>query len=159
VTASAIEEQIPDLYALPKLLPKQSESKSSANGKPAPKSQQDASLRAKAPDAASAFGGRSAAFARPPGITRSGENDDFGRGVIRALRQTMPAPNGVLGRVTIRFLLSDTGNMVEVQVVRGSGDAMLDRSVMFASKQSSFPLPPRGSTTDDRTFLVTYIYN
>lgn len=41
--------------------------------------------------------GRSAAIGRPPGITRSGQNDDFGRGVVRALRQT--------GRVTVRLLL------------------------------------------------------
>ena len=40
--------------------------------------------------------GRSAAATRPPGVTRSGENDEFGRGVIRALRETMPAPRGML---------------------------------------------------------------
>ena len=59
--------------------------------------------------------GRSAAFARPPGITRSGENDEFGRGVIRALRRTMPGSDR-LGQVTIRLFLSETGNIVEVRL-------------------------------------------
>jgi protein TonB len=101
----------------------------------------------------------SASVARPAGITRSGENDDFGRGVIRALRQTMPAHRRIYGRVTIRFVLNEMGNIADVQVVRQSGDPYLDQSVLFASKQSNFPLPPKGATVADRTFLVTYIYN
>jgi protein TonB len=104
-------------------------------------------------------GGRGAAVARPPGATRSGENDEFGRGVIRALRQTMPSPNGQLGRVTVKLLLSDTGNLAEVQLIRSAGAPGLDQSVVFAVKQSSFPIPPGGATLVDRTFLVTYIYN
>jgi TonB family protein len=111
------------------------------------------------PDAALASIGRGAAVARPAGITRSGENDDFGRGVIRALRQTMPRPRDTLGRVTVRLLLTDTGNLAEVRLIRGSGDPILDQNVMFAVKQSSFPLPPLGSTLVDRTFLVTYVYH
>ena len=101
----------------------------------------------------------SATVARPAGITRSGENDDFGRGVIRALRQTMPPHRRIYGRVTIRLLLNESGNLAEVQVIGNSTDASLDQSVLFASKQSSFPLPPKGATVADRTFLVTYIYN
>lgn len=104
-------------------------------------------------------GGRAAAVMRPPGATRSGENDEFGRGVIRALRQTMPSPAGQLGRVTVKLLLSNSGNLVEVQLVRGAGISGLDQSVVFAVRQSSFPIPPAGSTLVDRTFLVTYIYN
>jgi protein TonB len=101
----------------------------------------------------------SAGVARPAGITRSGENDDFGRGVIRALRQTMPPHRGIYGRVSIRLVLNDMGNIADVQIVRHSGDPYLDQNVLFASKQSNFPLPPKGSTAVDRTFLVTYAYN
>ena len=61
-------------------------------------------------------GATGAAVMRPPGITRSGENDEFGRGVIRALRKTMPTSR-MLGQVTVRFFLSETGNLVEVRVV------------------------------------------
>ena len=91
-------------------------------------------------------GGRGAAVARPPGATRSGENDEFGRGVIRALRQTMPSPNGQLGRVTVKLLLSNTGNLAEVQLIRSAGIPGLDQSVVFAVKQASFPIPPGGAT-------------
>jgi hypothetical protein len=35
----------------------------------------------------------------------------------------------------------------------------LPQNVVFAVKQSNFPIPPTGSTVSDRTFLVTYVYN
>ena len=109
------------------------------------------------PDSAMAPMGRSAAFARPPGITRSGENDEFGRGVIKALRRTMPGSD-TLGQVTIRLLLSETGNIVEVQLLRSGADPLMAQNVVFAAKQSNFPIPPAGATVADRTFVVTYIY-
>jgi TonB family protein len=71
----------------------------------------------------------------------------------------MPQHRRIYGRVTIRLLINESGNLAEVQIVRNSGDGSLDQSVVFASKQSSFPLPPQGATVADRTFLVTYIYN
>jgi outer membrane biosynthesis protein TonB len=111
------------------------------------------------PDNFAAPPGRSTAAVRPPDITRSGENDEFGRAVIRALRQTMPAPRGELGRVTVRLLLSDSGNLAELEVVRAANDPILTQSIVFAVRQSSFPIPPVGSTRSDRSFLVTYIYN
>ncbi|MBO0741691.1 MAG: TonB family protein [Hyphomicrobiaceae bacterium] len=109
------------------------------------------------PDAALAPAGRSAAFARPPNITRSGENDEFGRGVIRALRKTMPGSDK-LGQVTIRLFLSETGNILEARLIRSGGDPIMDQNVVFAAKQASFPIPPNGATVADRTFLVTYVY-
>ena len=51
-------------------------------------------------------GGGANAVMRPDGITRSGENDDFGRDVVRALRKTMPAHEKIFGRLTVRILLS-----------------------------------------------------
>jgi protein TonB len=109
------------------------------------------------PDAALAPMGRSAAFARPPNITRSGENDEFGRGVIRALRRTMPGSDR-LGQVTIRLFLSETGNLLEAHLIRSGGDPIMDQNVVFSAKQASFPIPPNGATVADRTFLVTYVY-
>jgi protein TonB len=126
--------------------------------KPAPSLDPSPSLRFDLPDSAFAPGGRSAAVMRPPNVTRSGENDEFGRGVIRALRRTMPEARDTLGRVTVRFLLSETGNLIQLQLVRSSGDPILDQNVVFAARQSSFPIPPAGATLADRTFLVTYIY-
>lgn len=121
--------------------------------KPAPQVRLDPSPR----DFRNASPGRSAAASRPPGITRSGENDEFGRAVIRALRQTMPPPRGIFGRVTVRLILNQNGDLSEVRVLEGSGTS-LDRSVVFATRQTYFPLPPYNATVADRTFLITYVY-
>ena len=118
----------------------------------------DLSLPRNMPEPSISFRGGSAGVSRPADITRSGENDDFGRGVVRALRQTMPAPDGFKGTVTIRFLLTEAGNIAELVLIAGSGNAVMDRNVMFAARQASFPIPPRRSTRSDRTFLVTYLY-
>jgi TonB family protein len=116
------------------------------------------SLRFDLPDGAITPGSRHPAVMRPPNVTRSRENSEFGRGVIRALYKTMPVSPDTLARVTVRLLLSETGNLTELQLVRSSGDPILDQNVMFAARQSSFPIPPAGATLADRTFLVTYIY-
>lgn len=94
---------------------------------------------------------------RPPGTTRSGENDQFFLGVINALRRTFPELR-TTGIVTIRILLNAKGNIFNVSVIRTSGDPILDQNVVFAAKQASFPIPPDNSTEVDRTFLITYIY-
>jgi TonB family protein len=103
-------------------------------------------------------GGGASAVMRPAGITRSGENDDFGRDVIRALRKTMPPHERIYGRVTVRILLSPNGDVVELQLLRGSGSSYLDQVVMFSARQAVYPFPPKASTSLDRTFVVTYIY-
>ncbi len=104
------------------------------------------------------FGGAGAGVERPPGITRSGENDAFARGVIRALQRTMPQLSNTRGRVTVRITLDKNGSLVSTQVVRPSSVAGLDQNVVFATKQSSFPFPPRNAIPPDLIFVVTYIY-
>lgn len=124
-----------------------------AKKKPAPQARLDPSQQ----DLQNAPPGRSAGATRPPGITRSGENDDFGRAVVRALRQTMPPPRGIFGRVTVRLILTENGDLAEVRVLDASGTS-LDQSVVFATKQTYYPLPPYKSTVADRTFTITYVY-
>lgn len=125
---------------------------------PAKPAQPQASQQLKIPDAPFLPSGGSTGFARPAGITRSGENDEFGRGVIRALRKTMPPARPEPAQVTVRFVLSDYGNLVELRLERSSGDPVIDQSVIFSVKQSSFPFPPVNAPIVDRTFLVTYVY-
>ena len=127
-----------------------------------PKPQQSAKLDLSMPPATMAspsFSGRGGAgLERPAGITRSGENDAFARGVIKALQLTMPQLRDTLGRVTVRIVLNMNGNLVSTQVIRTSNVPGLDQSVVFATKQSSFPFPPRNAVPDDLVFNVTYIY-
>ncbi|HEX2843506.1 TonB family protein [Hyphomicrobium sp.] len=167
------ESLLPDLATMPqpteevqkppeqtKAAEKATEAPRPAEKKEAPKKkspQKQARVEPTPQDLSSAPPGRSAGATRPPGITRSGENDDFGRGVIHALRTTMPPPRGIYGRVTIRIILNENGDIAQLQLLDASGTS-LDQSVMFAAKQSYFPLPPYNSTLADRTFTITYVY-
>lgn len=132
--------------------------------KPPAKPQQNKTAKLDLTPPASSFnkpatgGGGAAGFERPPGITRSGANDDFARGVIRALQQTMPQLRNTFGRVTVRIFLNTNGDVETVQVVKSANSPELDQSVVFATKQTSYPLPPYNSNDADRTFLVTYVY-
>ncbi|CAA2138703.1 energy transducer TonB [Hyphomicrobium sp. ghe19] len=134
-------------------------SKSASKPPAKPQKKNLAALDLSTPMAPSFGGGGGAAFQRPPGITRSGLNDAFARAVIRALQQTMPQLTGALGRVTVRILLSESGNVVEVKLLSGAKDPSLSQDVVFAAKQTSYPIPPAGSNLADRTFMVTYIYD
>lgn len=165
----------PDLFQLSEVdasKPKSEEAKPKTEAaKPAPKppakkppqQQKTAKLDLSPPkptfDAPPGAAGRSAGFSRPPGITRSGANDDFARGVIRALQQTMPQLRETLGRVTIKIVLNENGNVKDIQITRPSPDTSLNQSVVFAARQTSYPFPPAGSIDVDRVFVVTYIYN
>ena len=107
------------------------------------------------------------AFARPPDITRSAENDEFGRNVLRALKSTMPSAR-TIGQITIRLLLDETGKLLEVRAIKTEGDpqniapakyaAELERIVLNAAKRTHFPHPPKGATVSDRSFLARYVY-
>ncbi len=95
---------------------------------------------------------------RPAGITRSGENDAFARGVISALQRNMPQLRETRGQVTVRITLDKDGDLVRTEVVRPSSLPDLDQSVVFSTRQASFPFPPRNARAADLVFLVTYIY-
>lgn len=104
------------------------------------------------------FTGGRGGVERPPGVTRSGENDDFARGVVKALQGTMPQLRDTVGRVTVRITLDYRGNIANTQVVSSSGNASLDQSVVFATKQTNYPIPPKNAVAVDLVFLITYVY-
>lgn len=172
---AAAEKELPDLFSLDKPAttgadsgdkrevkqPKAShEAKKAAKAAPSrPQKKRTAALDLSTPSLSSPGFGGSASFARPPGITRSGLNDAFARAVIRALQQTMPQLRDVLGRVTVKILLNENGNVIDVQRLASRGSSSLGQEVVFAARQTSYPIPPTGSTVADRTFMVTYIYD
>jgi TonB family protein len=125
---------------------------------PAPQRKRQAALDLSPPANFTFGGGGGAAVARPAGITRSGENDAFARGVISALRRTMPQLMDTKGRVTVRITLGKDGDLVSTQIINPSNVAGLDRSVVFATRQTSYPFPPRNARSVDLVFLITYIY-
>lgn len=124
------------------------------------KPQQNAKLDLSMPPAVmSAPGGGGAGVSRPPGHTRSGENDAFFRGVVRALQIAMPQLRDTVGMVTVRIILDMNGNLVRTEVMSPSGVPGLDQSVVFSTKQASFPFPPRNAVPADLEFRVRYLYN
>lgn len=166
-TVEAIEKSLPGVLAVPDPATAQAAAaREKAPSQPSktkrPKRQKQAALDLSTPaarfNASPGAGGGAAAFQRPPGITRSGLNDEFARRVIRALQETMPQLSNTRGRVTVRIFLTTNGNIEFVRVINRSNVSGLDQSVVFAAKQTNYPIPPSGSNEADRTFLVTYIY-
>jgi periplasmic protein TonB len=138
------------------------ETKANPQSKPQPKTAKPKPLDLSVPSnlalqSPGADDGPSAAT-RPPGITRSGENDRFGRDVIRALKKTMPPSYGTRGRVTIRIVLNQRGNIEELRMVQSAGNRDLDGDVLFSAREAVYPFPPKNASVADRTFLVTYVY-
>ena len=166
----ALTDGLPDALALPapgaakaeKSTAAEAQAKPAPKPKPKPEQKKSASLDLSAPAPKFAppitGGGGAAGFERPPGITRSGANDEFARRVIGALQRTMPQLGATFGRVTVRIVLNDSGNVTGVTVLRSSNQATLDQSVVFAAQQTSYPIPPPNSKDVDRLFMVTYIY-
>ncbi len=143
--------------------PKHKPAEAQPSPKPAPaktKETRTAKLDLAMPPAMQAAipGSRGAGLERPAGITRSGENDAFGRAVIRNLQQTMPYLRDTRGRVKVRITLDRNGNLVSTQVLEPSNVAGLDQSVVFATRQTSFPLPPYNAVPADLVYIITYIY-
>lgn len=140
--------------------PKKPPAKQQAKQQPQKKRTQTSALDLSVPydgSATDSDSGGSSAVQRPPGITRSGENDEFARNVIRALQKTMPRERA-RGRVTVRIVLNENGSRADVKLLQSGGDSDLDFNVVFAARQTAYPFPPRNSTLVDRTFTVTYIY-
>ena len=143
---------------------RKAEAKRKSAAKPAPKpapkppNQLDLTMPFDMTMAGTTGGDGSSSATRPPGITRSGENDRFGRDVIRALKKMMPPARGMHGRVIIRLFLNERGNVANIVLVQSGGNRNLDHDVVFSAYQASFPFPPKNATLADRTFLVTYIY-
>jgi len=168
----ALAEEVAEPLPLPGLEPAKKTADAEAAAKPPPKPQpkpapkppqkKTAALDFTPPSQNSVQtftgGGGSAGFERPPGITRSGANDAFARDVIRALKKTMPQLSNTFGRVTVRIILNQNGNMTDVKVLKPSDVAGLDQNVIFATQQTSYPFPPPASKDVDRVFVVTYIY-
>ncbi|MBX9926239.1 MAG: hypothetical protein K2Y05_07765, partial [Hyphomicrobiaceae bacterium] len=128
-----------------------------------PPQQQVAKLDLSPPTAApvvtfnAAIGTGTGSIARPAGITRSGLNDEFARKVVAALQKTMPQIN-TRGTLVVEIRLDMNGNLVTTIVRQPSNIAGLDGSVVFATKQTSFPIPFTTAKPDDLIFFVRYIY-
>ncbi len=92
-----------------------------------------------------------------PGATHSGKSDEFERQVIWALGATKPMGNGKWGSAVVTFVVSETGRLEDLRLIKSSGDNWLDTGVLMSVRQARLPTPAAGLTAGDRTFNVEYI--
>ncbi len=92
-----------------------------------------------------------------PGATHQGKSDEWERKVIWALAATKPMGNGKWGSALVTFVVSDSGQVQGLRLVKSSGDNWLDQGALLAVKQARMPTPPPGLPTGDRAFNIEYI--
>ena len=92
------------------------------------------------------------------GTGASGKSDVFSRSVIAALMKTRPGPFALWGRVLVSFEISPSGRLNYVRVLRSSGNSALDKAAVDAIHKARFQTPPPGLTSDERTYIIDYIF-
>ncbi len=92
-----------------------------------------------------------------PGATHVGKSDEFERAVVWALGATVPMGNGKWGTSVVTFVVSDSGKVEGLTLIKSAGDNWLDQSALLAVKQARMPVPPAGLPAGDRTFVIRYI--
>lgn len=94
-----------------------------------------------------------------PGAARLGEASPYVRGVIRTLKNNMPKPRGMKGKVVIQLAIGATGEIEAIRVVRSSGRPALDRVVVEGVFKTRLAPPPATATPRERIFQIGYEYN
>jgi len=92
-----------------------------------------------------------------PGASHDGKSDAWERAVIWALSATKPMGNGKWGSTEVFFVVSPSGKVEDLKLIRGSGDNWLDQGALMGVRQARIPAPPPGLSVGDRGFDVTYI--
>ncbi len=92
-----------------------------------------------------------------PGASHVGKSDEFARGVIWALGATKPMGNGKWGSTVVTFVVSPTGQVEGLRLLKTSGDNWLDQGALLGVRQARLPVPPPGLPAGDRSFNVEYI--
>lgn len=94
-----------------------------------------------------------------PGAARLGEASPFVRAVIRILKNHMPRPSGMKGKVLLQLFVGPAGDIEAIRVARSSGRADLDRFVIERVARTKLPAPPATASPRERLFQISYEYN
>ena len=94
-----------------------------------------------------------------PGAARLGEASPYVRGVIRTLKNSMPRPRGMKGKVVIQLAIGANGDIEAIRVVRSSGRPALDRIVVEGVYRTKLIPPPATASPRERIFQIGYEYN
>lgn len=90
---------------------------------------------------------------------RLGQASAYVRSVLRQLKQTMPKAPGMRGAVTIGLILTETGSIGWIGVLKSSGRPELDRFVIERVRSTRFDPPTKDSPPHERRFQITYEYH
>ncbi len=92
------------------------------------------------------------------GTGAAGKSDAFSRSVIAALMKTRPGPFALWGRVLVSFQISPSGTLNYVHLLQSSGNSALDRAAIEAIHKARFEMPPPNLNSDQRTYIIDYIF-
>jgi len=114
-------------------------------------------------DAANAFSNSmTQAFEKAEALRKEREvlrqqSTEFYDAVMQALATTKPKIIGKPGeRAAVSFIVSESGALQELQLLRSSGNRWLDEKALSAVRLARLPLPPAGLSVGDRKFNVEY---
>lgn len=94
-----------------------------------------------------------------PGAARLGEASPYVREVIRTLKNHMPRPTGMKGKVLLQLAIGAGGAIEAIRIVHSSGRPDLDRFVIERVARTRLAAPPATATVRERVFQISYEYN
>lgn len=92
------------------------------------------------------------------GSGASGKSDPFTDSVIASLMKSRPPPVALWGRVLVTFQIGVNGELMYVRVLQSSGNTAMDDAAVKAIRKARFKRPPPGLTSDQRTYIIDYIF-
>ena len=91
-----------------------------------------------------------------PAAASAGAVREYARYVSQALAKSRPRGTGTFGTVRIRLVVSPSGRLTSVEIVKSSGNQRLDEMAVAAVEQARLPPPPPGMTLSQLTYEVPY---
>jgi TonB family protein len=91
-------------------------------------------------------------------MANQGETSAFVRGVVRKLKQSMPSSRGIKGTVVIGVILTETGQIAWVGVLKKSANPDLDRTIVERVRATQLDNLGKEVSPKERKFQITYTY-
>jgi protein TonB len=91
-----------------------------------------------------------------PVAASAGAVREYARSVSQALVKTKPKGTGVPGTVKVKFTIAATGRLSSLEILKSSGNKILDQRALDAVQRAVFPPPPPGMTVVQLTYELPY---
>ena len=97
-------------------------------------------------------------FMDKAGAARLGTVSEFSKAVYRKIGQVLPNLPGPNGRVYIGLIVSDSGEVAQIAILKGSRNPANDRVVVDRLRATRFIAPDRTVKQEERMITFTYDY-